>query len=118
MKKSFFKLLKSFGFAFSGLKSAVRSENNFMYHFLGGISSILLGFYLKISTYHWAIIILLIGMVISAEMFNTAIEKLTDIVSPEYNVEAGQVKDISAGAVFLVSLTSVVAGLLIFCSYL
>jgi diacylglycerol kinase (ATP) len=118
MKKSVFKLLKSFGFAFSGLESAVRSENNFIYHFLGCISSFLLGFYLKISTYHWAIIILLIGMVIAAEVFNTAIEKLTDIVSPEFDIKAGQVKDISAGAVLLVSITAAVTGLFVFSSYL
>jgi diacylglycerol kinase len=118
MKKSIIKFLKSFAFAFFGLKSAFRSENNFAYHIFAALSAIFLGFYFKITLQHWITIILLIGLVISAEVFNTAIEKLTDIISPEYNIKAGQVKDISAGAVLSVSIVALMIGLLIFCSYL
>jgi len=62
----------------------------------------------------WAILILCCGVVIAAEMFNTAFEALVDMISPEWNSKAGLVKDISAGAVLILAITSVVIGLIIF----
>lgn len=75
---------------------------------------IAVGFFFGISKLEWLIIILVIGMVISAEIFNTSIEILTDLVSPEENKKAGRVKDLAAGAVLVSAIAAVVLGLLIF----
>ena len=66
----------------------------------------------------WMIIILCIGVVIAAELFNTAIEKLVDLVSPQQHPVAGQVKDIAAGAVLVCAATAAIIGLIVFIPYL
>lgn len=72
------------------------------------------GWYFKIEKVDWEILLLCIGMVLSAEAFNTSIEWLMDHVSPEYHERAGQVKDIAAGAVLIVAIISAIVGLMIF----
>ena len=64
-----------------------------------------------------AIILIMIAMVLSAEIFNSAIENLVNFVSPEYHPLAGKIKDLAAGAVLVIAMVSVVVGLLIFIPY-
>jgi diacylglycerol kinase (ATP) len=59
-----------------------------------------------------------IGVVLSAELLNTAIEKLVDLVSPQFNPKAGEIKDISAAAVFVLAMISAIIGCVIFIPYL
>jgi len=106
--------LRSFGFAFRGIFSAFNSGHNLWIQSVVGLLVILAGMWLEVSRTEWLILIICIGMVLSAEIVNTAIEKLVDLVSPEYNKKAGQVKDLAAGAVLLLSITAAVIGLLIF----
>ncbi|PKP16473.1 MAG: diacylglycerol kinase, partial [Bacteroidetes bacterium HGW-Bacteroidetes-22] len=73
-----------------------------------------LGFIFRITQGEWLAVILSIVAVIAAEAFNTSIEKLTDIVSPEFNREAGKVKDIAAAAVLIISLGALVVGTVVF----
>ena len=73
---------------------------------------------LGITRMEWMIIILCIGVVIAAELFNTAIEKLVDLVSPQQHPVAGQVKDIAAGAVLVCAATAAIIGLIVFIPYL
>lgn len=108
------KFLKSFVFAFQGIKSAFKSEFNFRFHFIAAILTIAAGFYFNITGFEWLVIILCIGLVITAELFNTAIEKIVNLVSPEYHPLAGQIKDIAAGAVLIIAITSLISGLIIF----
>lgn len=73
-----------------------------------------LGYVLKISSVEWITVVLCIGLVFSAEMFNTALEILVDKVSPQKDPIAGKIKDISAGAVLIAAIISVIVGVIIF----
>ena len=113
IKESFEKNRKSYGFAFKGILLGSKG-NNFRYQFLAGVIAVALGLYLDISPAEWLAIILVIGLVLGAEIFNSAIELLVDLVSPDHHPIAGQVKDLAAGAVLLLAITALVAGLYIF----
>lgn len=109
---------RSFSYAFKGLIHVLKAEHNMWIHLSATLAVIVLGAILKISRFDWLVVILCIGFVLSAEIMNTAIEKLTDKVSPERNEVAGLVKDISACAVLVSVITSVIAGLLVFVPYI
>lgn len=109
---------RSFTYAFKGLIHVLKAEHNMWIHLSVTLAVIVLGAVLKISRFDWLIVILCIGFVLTAEIMNTAIEKLTDKVSPERNEAAGLVKDISACAVLVSVITSVIAGLLVFIPYI
>lgn len=108
------KMLKSFKFAVNGLVELAKSENNAKFHLLATIVVIIVGFLLKISQTEWITIVFAVGMVWSAEAFNTAIEKLCDFVSPNYNELIGKTKDLASGGVLAVSIAAAIAGMLIF----
>jgi len=108
------KRLNSFGYAFKGLGAAFWYEPNMKLHMVGAAEAIFLGWFFEINNAQWCWIVLAIGMVWMAEIFNTAVEKLTDLVSPEYNKLAGRVKDLAAGAVLMAAMTALVIGFLVF----
>ncbi len=108
------KLLRSFGYAFKGIGYAAKTQLNFRVHLVATFIAVFLGFTLHISVNEWQWIILCVALVLTAELFNTAIEFLTDLVSPEYNKLAGHVKDISAGAVLTTAIFALATGLIIF----
>lgn len=113
--KSFFvKRLQSFGYAFRGLSVFFQTQIHAKIHVLIAFFVILLGFLLQIVWYEWALLIFAIGLVLSAEAMNTAIEFLTDLVSPNYNEKAGKVKDIAASAVLLTAITAILIAMLVF----
>jgi diacylglycerol kinase (ATP) len=113
--RSFCRFLKSFSFAFRGVRlSFKKGEVNIKVHIIVSFATILISFLLNISTLEWIAIISCIGIVIAAELFNTAIEKLVDIISPEWDPKAGAVKDIAAGAVLVLSCMAALIGALIF----
>jgi diacylglycerol kinase (ATP) len=107
------KMLRSFRHAIRGLKFLLE-ENNAKFHLLASIIILSVGFYVKISSIEWTIIIIQIGLVFAAETFNTAIEKLCDFVSSEHQSLIGKVKDLSATAVLIVSVVAVIVGIIIF----
>lgn len=106
--------IKSVGFAFKGLFLLVRTEASIKVQLVIAIVMTLLGFYLGISTTEWILQCICIGLVMGIEGMNTAIEKLSDFVQPDYDEKIGFIKDISAGSVMLVSIISVIVGLLIY----
>jgi diacylglycerol kinase (ATP) len=108
------KTLRSFRYAWHGLYLVVRYENNTRVHLLASVAAVTAGVVLGLNALEWALILMQIGLVWAAETFNTALEKLVDLVSPEYHPLAGKVKDIAAGAVLIVSLTSVAVGGIVF----
>ncbi|MEJ2882783.1 diacylglycerol kinase family protein [Pedobacter sp. GR22-6] len=108
------RLIKSFGYAFSGSAYAFGTQLNFKIHCLALVLVTTLGWYLDLTLQEWLWIAGVSGMVIVAELFNTAIEVLVDLVSPSYNEKAKIVKDVSAAAVLVAALTAVVVGLIIF----
>jgi undecaprenol kinase len=118
MKVELSRLLKSFHFAYEGIIHAYKTEKNIRVHTIIGIFVILLASYLKVEKWEWMIIIILIGAMLSLELLNSAIERVVDLVTDEYEVLAKQAKDLSAGAVFVFAIISVMIGLIIFGSRL
>jgi diacylglycerol kinase (ATP) len=112
------RFFKGFIYAFNGIRLSLKSGGNFLFHLFAAIVVISLGFYLKISNNEWIAIVICIAFVLAAETFNTAIEKLTDIISPNYNKNAGEVKDLAAGAVLICAIGAAITGLIIFIPYL
>lgn len=115
MSSGFFhKLVKSFGFAFSGLIQAVKSEPNLKIHFTAVAVVTIAGFVFKISMLEWLIVLLIFALIISLELLNTAVENLCDLIDPQYNPKIKKIKDISAGAVLFSSIIALIAGIIIF----
>jgi len=106
--------IASFGYAFEGIFEVIQSQANFKIHFLAAFLAIVAGFYFSISRVEWCLIIGSIAAVLSAETFNTAIEHLTNLVSPEYHMLAKKTKDAAAGAVLLMAIGAAVIGGFIF----
>lgn len=111
------KLLRSFGYAFKGLLTALNEQQSLKIHAAATVIVVLLGFNYAISAIEWCILLIMIALVIAAELINTAIENLTDLVTKEQNPLAGKVKDIAAAAVLVLSIVSVIVGILIFAKY-
>jgi diacylglycerol kinase len=106
--------IHSFKFAFEGLFHAFKTQHNLWIDLLAAIVVIILGFVYDLNSKEWILIIICIGFVISAEIFNTSIEYLTDLVSPDKNHKAKLVKDLAAAAVFISAVSAFVIGLIIF----
>ncbi|NDP22374.1 MAG: diacylglycerol kinase family protein [Paludibacter sp.] len=108
------KRIRSFGYAGKGIRMVFSTEPNMRIHILIAILVTFFGVILSISITEWMLCILCFGLVISAEMINTAFENIVDLVSPEKNEIAGKVKDIAAGAVLVCAIISAIVGLIIF----
>ena len=108
------KLIFSFGYAIKGMFLVLKGQQNMRIHLIATAVVSLAGIYLGLNAAEWSIIILTIGMVIVTEMMNTAIELLVDLVSPEYNKQAGRIKDIAAGAVLLSAIIATFVAIYIF----
>lgn len=106
--------LAGFGYAFEGIFEVMQSQANFKIHLSAAVVAVTAGYYFSISTTEWCLIIIAIALVLSAETFNTAIEHLTDLVSPEYHVLAKKAKDAAAGAVLLIAIGAAIIGMIIF----
>lgn len=113
-KYSVSRFFKSFTYAFEGIKTACKTEQNFLFDFIFGILTIILGFILKLNTTEFLIVLLTIGLVISLELVNTAIEYAIDMAMPEIHPLAKAAKDISSGAVLFGAIIAFIVGLIIY----
>lgn len=111
------RLLNSFKYAFNGLISLYQTGGNIRIHFSAALIVILFAYIFNVSAIEWTILLICIGVVISAEAMNTSIEKLTDKVSPDFNKEAGKIKDIAAGAVLVLAIMAAIIAIIIFYPY-
>ncbi|MFA6945846.1 MAG: diacylglycerol kinase family protein [Pedobacter sp.] len=107
------KFFKGFYFALNGIRYTFNTQLNFRVHSFTGLIITGLGFYLELSTPEWLWIIGAMAIVLIAELANTAIEILVDLVSPEYNFKAGIIKDIAAAAVLIAAVMALITGILI-----
>jgi len=108
------RFFRSFGYAFRGIGPGLRGQVNIFVMLAAAAGAIALGVYYGISALEWALIVAMIGLVLSLELLNTAGEKLVDILSPEKDDRYGQVKDILAAAVLIASVTAAIVGGVIF----
>lgn len=108
----------SFKYALEGLAAAFKEEPNLKFHCLAAISVIGAGFYFHITRDEWLAVLITIGMVITLELTNAAVEAVVDSFTDQYHPTAKFAKDISAGAVLIAAIISVVVGFLIFWPYL
>jgi diacylglycerol kinase (ATP) len=102
------------GYAFRGIHRSILTQVNLRIHLIAATLAFCLGFWLKISYFEWIAVVIVSATVIAAEMINTAIEGLTDLISPEYQNKAGFVKDIAAGAVLVLAIAAALTGAMIF----
>lgn len=111
------KRLKSFVYAWKGIKSFLRREHNAWIHCTAIVGVTIAGFFFGITRTEWLVILLCFAIVLAAEAFNTAIERLVNLVSPDFHPLAGDVKDVAAGAVLICAIATTVIGLIIFIPY-
>lgn len=106
--------LKSVTYAFKGALKLISTEHSIMVQFSLGLLMTIAGFYFNISHEEWLFQIFAIGLVLSVEGLNTAIEKVADFIHPSYHEKIGFIKDIAAGAVFFAAMTAIAIGLIIY----
>ena len=106
----------AFVFAWRGFLSSLK-ERNIKFHVCAAILVIIFGIYFKLSSIEWFVILILIGLIISLEMINTSLEELANISRDKlrlsYN-ETTRARDVSAGAVFVMSIIAAIIGIIIF----
>lgn len=105
---------QAFGFAFSGLFKAFKSEKHLQLHGIIAVAVIAAGVFFDISIRKWIAVAGCIALVISLELINSAIEKLCDLYSTEQNSKIKYIKDVSAAAVLVVSVFAAIVGVIIF----
>lgn len=113
-KFSILKRLKSFIYAFNGLKILFREEHNSRIHLIAAIAVIIAGIIFELNIFEWIAIVFSIGLVITTEIINTVVEKTADFISPDKNEKIKKIKDLSAAAVLVSVITAVSIGLLVF----
>ena len=113
-KSEWAKFIRGFGYAFSGLWYALRTQRNMRVHASIALLALLVGLLLRISPVEFAVIFLAVLAVLTAEMFNTVLEICVDLASPAYHPLAKIAKDVAAGAVLMSAILSVIIGLCIF----
>ncbi len=106
--------IKSFRAALQGLFFMFSTQINAQIHFTAAVSACLAAWFFEVTITEWCLILIAIVMVTGAEAFNTSIEQLTDLVSPQYHPLAGKAKDLAAGAVLIFAIGAFILGLIIF----
>ncbi|MDX1327105.1 MAG: diacylglycerol kinase family protein [Arenibacter sp.] len=106
--------IRSIGFAVKGAILLIKTEASLKVQVFISLIMTAAGFYFDISGTEWSLQVLAIALVLGIEGMNTAIEKLSDFVQPNFDPRIGFIKDIAAGAVLLVSIAACVVGLIIY----
>lgn len=108
------KFSSSFKDCLNGFKYINTNEDNFKREIFLGIIALLLSYILKVSKIEFIIVIIMIALVLVCEVINTTVEKIVDLICPNYNKLAGEIKDIAAFAVLLMCIFSLIIGAIIF----
>jgi diacylglycerol kinase (ATP) len=106
--------LKGVNYAFKGALLLLKTEASIQIQMAIAIIMTIVGFYYNISSIEWIVQTLAIGLIMSVEGLNTAIEKLSDFIHPEHHSKIGFIKDIAAGAVFIGSVSALIIGFIIY----
>ena len=113
-KFSIAKRLKSFTYAFAGLKVLFKEEHNAWIHLFATVCVIVAGILFKISLLEWVAVAFAIGLVFSFEIMNTSVENIADFICTERDDRIKRIKDLAAAAVLVSAITAAVVGLLVF----
>lgn len=113
-KFSLAKRIKSFTYAFNGLRVLFKEEHNARIHLFATVCVVVAGIVLRISALEWVAVVFAVGLVFSGEILNSAIEDLADVVCPERDERIKKVKDLAAAAVLVAAFTAVIIGLIVF----
>lgn len=108
------RLTNSFKYAFTGVATAYKTEQNLRIHTVMAILVIISGFFFKISNLEWFVCLILIGLVLMAEFFNTALENIVDMITTDINPYAKNAKDMASSGVLAMAIISAIVGLIIF----
>lgn len=114
VNKKIIKRINSFKYAIEGIKATFKSQINMKIHVTVMLLVIIAGIILKLNSSKWKICIILFSLVLSGELFNTAIEAIVDMVMPEFHPKAKLAKDAAAGGVLVLAIGAVIIGLMIF----
>jgi len=109
---------RSFRNAFRGLVVLLASQHNAWIHALATVAVVIVGLALGVTRIEWGLLVLAVGLVWSAEAFNTAIEFVADVASPDHNPQIGRAKDVAAAGVLVTAVMAVLIGLLVFVPHL
>ncbi|MBY0432598.1 MAG: diacylglycerol kinase family protein [Cyclobacteriaceae bacterium] len=112
------RFFKSVGFAWRGVHVAWREQRHLKIHTACALAVMAAGFAVGLSRVEWIVVVIAIALVFVAELINSSIEELVNLVSPEHRPLAGKVKDIAAGAVLVAAIAAVVLGVLVFSNHL
>ena len=112
------KRLHNVRFALYGIRIAWKEEFNFRVQIFAAVLALLSGWFFGISKSEWLFVIAMIGLVFTAEVFNTALEELCDKFQPEHDPHIATIKDLAAGAVLVASVVAAIIGALIFIPYI
>lgn len=113
-KFSLKKRIKSFSYAFAGLKVLFREEHNSWIHAVAAVLAVAMGFLFRISPMEWIAVVIVIGMVLSAEILNSSLERTADFVKAERDDRKRDIKDLGAAAVLVCAITAALVGTIIF----
>jgi diacylglycerol kinase len=108
------RIVRSFGYAFEGLATLLRTQPNFRIHLVAAVFALVIGVVLRLPAMEMAVIVLTAGLVLVVEALNTCLETLCDLVSPTYHPLVKKCKDISAAAVLISALAAVGVAALLF----
>lgn len=108
------KRIKSFSYAFAGLKVLFREEHNARIHAVAAVLAVALGFLFRISPMEWIAVAIVIGMVFAAEIINSSIERTADFVKAERDDRKRDIKDLGAAAVLVCAIAAAMVGIIIF----
>lgn len=108
------KRLNSFRYAFQGLIDLFKSQPNARIHLLAIVVVVAASYYFHLSLVEWSLVVICITIVLTAEALNTALEYLTDLVSPDHHPLAGKAKDVAAAAVLIAAVGAIITGSIIF----
>lgn len=111
---TFRKRLRSFGYAFNGIRLLITREHNAWIHCFVAVCVVVAGILLGLSETEWIAVVIVIGAVLAAEAVNSALEAIADFVSPEYNEAIKRTKDLAAGAVLIIAIAAAIVGGIIF----
>jgi len=111
------KRIKSFSYAFAGIRVLLREEHNARIHLVAAAAAVTAGFLFGITPGQWMAVVIVIAMVFSAEAMNSAIERTADFVKAERDDRKRDIKDLAAGAVLICAIGAAVVGIIVFLPY-